>query len=206
MVAVETAPAGVRCRRFRMADLKLLPLFLLLSLGLLLTPLMAVPAAAQQDGADPKLLINRVTAGGYDLAVAGEASNLSLGSAQFSVTVREAATGQSITDARVQIRTRHLLHDETGWATALSVPARPEEYRARMKLEYPGPWQVSVEVDGPLGRAGTDVGSVTVPEPRQYVVGTLVFAGVSVVLLMITGYLVWSIRRSQRRREAANAG
>ena len=189
-----------------MTELKVLPLFLLLSLGLLLTPLMAVPAAAQEDGADPKLLINRVTAGGYDLAVAGEASNLSLGSAQFSVTVREAATGQSITDARVQIRTRHLLEGETGWATALSVPARPEEYRARMKLEYPGPWQVSVEVDGPLGRAGTEVGSVTVPEPRQYVVGTLVFAGVSVALLTITGYLVWSIRRSQRRREAANAG
>ena len=189
-----------------MSKLKLLPIFLLSSLVLLLTLLLAAPVAAQGGGTDPKLLVNRVTAGGYDLAVAGEASNLSLGSAQFSVTVREAASGQSITDARVQIRTRHLLHDETGWATALSVPARPDEYRARMKLEYPGPWQVSVEVDGPLGRVGTEVGSVTVPAPRQYVVGTLVFAGVSVVLLMITGYLVWSIRRSQRRREAANAG
>ena len=190
-----------------MSALKLLPPFLFLALILLLlTPPLTAPAAAQRAGSDPKLLINRVTAGGYDLAVAGEASNLSLGSAQFSVTVRDAATGQPITDARVQIRTRHLLEGETGWATALSVPARPEEYRARMKLEYPGPWQVSVEVDGPQGQVGTEVGSITVPEPRQYVVGTLVFAGVSVVLLFITGYLVWSIRQAQRRREAANAG
>lgn len=183
--------------------------FLLLSLALLpllLPPGAAAPLWAQSDPAEPKLLINRVTTGGYDVAVAGEASNLSLGSAQFSVTLRNAATGQPITDARVEIHTRHLIEEETGWATALSVPARPEEYRARMKLEYPGPWQVSVAVNGPLGRTETAVGPITVPEPRQYVVGTLVFAGVSVILLGITGYVVWDIRQAQRRREAANAG
>ena len=49
---------------FRMAELKLLPIFLLLSLVLLLTLLLAAPVAAQGGGSDPKLLVNRVTAGG----------------------------------------------------------------------------------------------------------------------------------------------
>lgn len=197
---------------FRMATLKSLPIIafaLTLAFALLLLPLPPYGAAilsAQSDPDDPKLLIKRVTTGGYDVAVAGEASNLSLGSAQFSVTLRHAASGQPITDAQVRIHTRHLIEAETGWATALSVPARPEEYRARMKLEYPGPWQVSVAVDGPLGQTETAIGPITVPEPRQYVVGTLVFAGVSVILLFITGYVIWDIRRAQRRREAANAG
>ena len=196
---------------FRMAALKPLPIIafaLTLALALLLALLPAgiAPLSAQSDPDDPKLLIKRVTTGGYDVAVAGEASNLSLGSAQFSVTLRHAASGQPITDAQVRIHTRHLIEEETGWATALSVPARPEEYRARMKLEYPGPWQVSVAVDGPLGPTETAIGPITVPEPRQYVVGTLVFAGVSVILLFITGYVIWDIRRAQRRREAANAG
>ncbi len=167
---------------------------------------LAEPDAPQQDNPELQVIDRRLTVGGYDLTVAGEASTLSLGTARFSVTVLDAATGQPISDARVTIRTEHSEVGEAGWATALNLPERPEIYRARMTLEYPGSWDVSVDIDGPLGRVEAEVGSVSIPVPRQYFVGTLVFAGVTLILLGGAAYMILCIRRAQRRRESANAG
>ena len=193
-----------------MPSLKFLPIILGLTLVVFFAwfagfPSGLSPALAQApDSADaapgPERIDRRLTAGGYDLFVEGEASNLSLGTALFSIAVLNAATGQPIPDARVVIRTAHQGGEE-GWASALSVPERPEIYRAKMKLDNPGVWNVSVDVDGPLGQVEAEVGSVIIPEPRQYLAGTLVFAGMSVILLCGVAYVVWSIRRSQRRRQ-----
>ena len=116
------------------------------------------------------------------------------------------ATGQPVPEARVVIRSRHRATGEEGWATALPVPERPEIYRARLKLETPGPWQMRVDIDGPLGRVDTEVGTVHIPEPRQYWAGSLVFAGMSLMLLAGAAYVAWTIRRAQRRRQVADAG
>ena len=162
--------------------------------------------AEQQDNvAGPVRIDRNVIVGGYELFVEAEASNLSLGTALVSVAVLNAVTGEPVPGAKVSIHTFHTGHGETGWATALPVPERPEIYRARMKLEYPGAWDLSVEVDGPLGRAESRVGTVTIPEPKQYWVGSVVFAGMSLTLLCGAIYVVWSIRRAQKRRETANA-
>ncbi len=184
----------------------LLPLMVLaLLLSAQANAAFAQSAEQQEDIAGPVRIDRNVVAGGYDLFVEAEASNLSLGTALVSVAVLNAVTGEPVPDARVVIHTRHLESSETGWASALPVPERPEIYRARMQLEYPGPWDFSVEVDGSLGRVETRVGSVTIPEPRQYWVGSVVFGGMSVILLMGAAYVVWSIRRAQKRRGAANA-
>ena len=181
-----------------------------LALLLLLWPAAGV-ALAQEAGqpdnlAGPVRIDRGVIAGGYQLYVEAEASKLSLGAAQVSVAVLNAVTGEPVPDARVVIHTRHARTGETGWANALSLTERPEIYRvSRMKLELPGPWELSVAVDGPLGQVETRVGTVTIPEPRQYWVGSVVFAGMSAMLLAGVLYVVWSIRRAQKRREAANA-
>ena len=156
------------------------------------------------DISGPVRIDRKVPVGGYDLFVEAEASSLSLGSALISIAVLNAVTGQPVPDARLVIHTRHVESAETGWASALPLPGHPEIYRARMKLEYPGRWDIHVEVDGPLGRVETRVGTVTIPEPRQYWVGSLVFAGMSVILLCGMAYVIWTIRRTQKRKEAAN--
>ena len=166
---------------------------------------MAQSPGQQDETAGPVRIDRNVVVGGYDLCVEAEASNLSLGTALVSVAVLNAVTREPIPEARVVIHTRHTGHGETGWATALPVPERPEIYRARMKLDFPGLWDMSVEVDGPLGQVETRVGSVTIPEPRQYWVGSVVFGGMSFFLLCGAAYVVWTIRRSIKRREAANA-
>ena len=192
-----------------MACFKALPIFLALAgicilIGSGGDAVQAQGGGQTDDIAGPVRIDRKVSAGGYDLFVEAEASNLSLGTALVSVAVLKSATGQPVPDARVVIHTQHSDSAETGWATALPVPERPEIYRARMKLEYPGRWDISVEVDGPLGRVETQVGTVAIPEPRQYWAGSLVFAGMSVILFCGVAYVVWTIRRAQRRREATN--
>lgn len=159
----------------------------------------------QEDVAGPVRIDRSLVAGNYSLFVEAEASNLSLGTALVSVAVLNAATGEPVPGANVEIHTIHGETSETGWATALPVPERPEIYRARMKLEHPGRWDLSVAVDGPLGREATVVGAVAIPQPKQYWVGSVVFAGMSGILLCGLLYVLWSIRRAQKRREAANA-
>ena len=209
-----------------MAALRFIPVALFLAVAGALLLFAAGPALAQDSGSGansgadaaisddgsqdtapgPERIDRRLAVGGYRLFIEGEASNLSLGTALFSVAVLNDATGEPVSNARVVLRTQHEGNGPAGWATALSIPERPEIYRAKMKLDYPGLWLVSVDVAGPLGRVETEVGTVIIPEPRQYLSGTLVFAGTSVILLLGTAYVVWQIRRTQRRRdEVANA-
>ena len=193
-----------------MPELRCLKPFLSV-LALVAGLLAGIEIASAQDGtggtdiSGPVRIDRNVVAGGYSLFVEAEASNLSLGTALVSVAVLNAVTGEPAPGASVVIHTRHSEHGETGWATALPVPERPEIYRARMKLERPGQWDMSVEIDGPVGRVQTRVGTVTIPQPRQYWVGSVVFAGMSLMLLCGAGYVAWTIRRSMKRREAANA-
>lgn len=193
-----------------MLSARFLSLFLAAwALVLLLSP-GTNPAFAQGNGQNdgivgPVRIDRQVTVGPYSLFVEAEASNLSLGTALISVAVLEDATGEPAPEARVVIHTRHEITGETGWASALGLPEHPEIYRARMKLDEPGPWAVNIEVDGPLGRVETRVGTVTIPEPRQYWVGSVVFGGMSVLLFCGVAYVIWTIRRTQKRREAANA-
>lgn len=168
-------------------------------------PALAQDADQQENLAGPVRIDRHLIAGNYGLFVEAEASNLSLGTALVSVAVLNAETGEPVPGASVEIHTIHDETGETGWATALPVPERPEIYRARMKLEHPGRWDLSVEVDGPLGREATAVGSVGIPQPKQYWVGSVVFAGMSAILLCGLLYVLWTIRRAQKQREAANA-
>ena len=184
----------------------LLPLLALVAAVVVGMESVAAQGGADQDDiAGPVHIDRNVTVGGYDLFVEATASNLSLGTALVSVAVLNAVTREPVPGATVAIHTRHINHGETGWATALPVPERPEIYRARMKLDRPGQWDMNVEVDGPLGQVETRVGTVTIPEPRQYWVGSVVFAGMSLILLSGAGYVAWTIRRAMKRREAANA-
>ncbi len=199
---ITVGKAKVHTFRFLLSSLLLTAL---LVPGLIPGLAQAQGAGAEDDIAGPVRIDRSVVVGGYRLYVEAEASSLSLGSALVSIAVLNALTEEPIPDAAVIIHTRHQESGETGWARALEVPDHPEIYRSRMKLELPGQWDLSVEVDGPLGRVETTPGTLTIPEPRQYWVGSLVFAGVSVILFCGVGYAVWTIRRTQSRRETANA-
>ena len=162
---------------------------------------LAGPIQAQESGTKQV----QVRAGPYDITVVAALSHLSLGQARFFITVLDATTGRPVTDARVVVRPQHSLDDTQGWATALYVPDPPEHYEARVRLDAPGTWRVAVEVTSSLGREEIVAPTLEVPPMRSYTAGSLVFAGVFLLLLLGAGYLWWNVRRLQRRRAVGAA-
>ena len=151
---------------------------------------------AQQGGAEPPLK----NAGPYEIGVQMVRSDLAVGFAQVAVVVLDGATGQPVPDARVVLRTRHAESGDEGRANALNSPGTPARYQARLSLDSPGAWLVSVEVDSSLGKIALEIGSLEVPAPSRFSSGSIVFAGVFGVLILGGLYLWWSTRGLRRQR------
>ena len=100
--------------------------------------------------------------GPYDIKVALVQSSLSLGTTLVAIFVVEEATGESIPDVRVLLRTRHEDEDTEGRATAHNTPQEPERYDAQMTLDAPGSWLMTVEVTSALGTVAVEVPPLTV--------------------------------------------
>ena len=171
---------------------------------LLLVVMGGLPAGPIQAQENPTQQV-QVRAGPYDITAVVALSNISLGQARFFITVLDATTGSPVTDARVVVRPKHILDDTQGWATALFVPDPPEHYEARVRLDAPGTWRVTVEVTSSLGSEEIVAPTLEVPPMRSYTAGSLVFVGVFLLLLLGAGYLWWSVRRLQRGRLAMGA-
>jgi hypothetical protein len=166
--------------------------------ALLAATLVAQPssAAAQETGA----LHFQTTASGYEISVEESTSDLSVGLVKVVVTLRDAATGEVIDDARVVVRREHETSDEKGSAQALNAPVSPELYQARFSLLTPGTWRMWVEVDGRLGRVEVEILPLEIPVIRSYSSGSFVFIGVFLVIALGASYLWWSSRRALRQR------
>ena len=170
----------------------------LLLLAVVMAGLPAGPVQAQAQESGTKEV--QVRAGPYDINVVSALSNLSLGQARFFITILDVTTGKPVTDARVLVRLKGNLNDTQGWATALYVPGEPDHYEARIVLDAPGTWKVSVEVTSSLGNEEIVASTLEIPTTRSYTSGSIVFAGVFVLLLLGAGYVWWSARRAQRQR------
>ena len=142
------------------------------------------------------------TAGPYDIAVLTERSNLSVGRARFIITVGGRASGEPVTGAEILIHIKHQADGTEGWAAAFSVPKFPGTYHAQARFDSPGFYLVSIEVQGPLGDGVVLLEPLHVPDLRGYSSGSLVFVGLTLVLLAGAAYIWWSAARNKKRREA----
>ena len=172
-------------------------------LALLLLAVMVGPPASPVQAQESGTKEVQVRAGPYDINVVASLSNLSLGQARFFITVLDITNGEPVNDARVVVRLKHSVNDTQGWATALYVPDLPEHYEARVSLDAPGIWRVAVEVTSSRGSEEIAAPTLEVPAMRSYTAGSIVFAGVFVLLLLGAGYVIWSVRRLQRQRLGA---
>ena len=143
------------------------------------------------------------TVGPYEIGIDTVLSAEGFGDIHYAVTVLDAATKQPVPGARVLIRTSSDSDSTDGWAHALNTPQTPELYKATLQMEDPGTWDIKVEVSSDLGDIVVELPPVEVREQRGSRAGELVFVGVLVVLALGGLYLSWSIRREQRRRDAA---
>ena len=155
-----------------------------------------LPALAQ--GTAP--LPEPVTAGPYSLRVERTQSNLTIGFVQFSVFITEADGGEPVNDAQVILISRHIEEDNDGWSVAVNTPQRPERYDARMNLESTGEWEIRARVQSDLGLAEAVIDHITVPTVSLRSSGSFVFFGAFGLILLGVVYLIWSVRRNNRKR------
>ena len=186
---------GIIANRFGVA--------MLIALALALAALVALPnpALAQEIiGLDTQQRVD-VPAGPYTVIV--EAKPLpSLQAAQFFITVADAASGAPAGDVKVRVLASRQGAEEHGYALATKVDT-PGVFTATLIIETPGIWETDLEIESPAGDTYLTEGfDFEVIAPRSSWQAGGVFIGVAVVLLAGGAYVVWQIRRAQRRRAA----
>lgn len=162
----------------------------------------ARPALAQGPPPQPE----PVTAGPYALRVERTQSNLTIGFVQFSLYLTEAASGRAVPDAQVILISRHIEEENDGWSVAVNTPQRPERYDARMNLEATGEWEIRARVQSDLGLAEAVIDQITVPTVALRSSGSFVFFGAFALILGGVVYLIWSVRRNNRKRRLLQSG
>ena len=171
----------------------------LIVLGLLGVGIAIPTTALAQDIIGPGTQQVKTITGPY--TVVAEAKPLpSLLAASIIIQVSDTASGERVEDVRVTVFASLSGSDETGWAHAIS-PNAPGVYSATVELKTPGIWDTSLEIESPDGTPYPAEGFVfeVVPTTTNPEAG-YVFIGVAVVLAVGAAYLVWRVRRNQRRR------
>ncbi len=159
------------------------------------------PAHAQQTGARPY----HVEAGPFMIVIFSNPSGLSLGTIDYIITLAEPVTAQPITDARVLIKAVPAEGGQQGVAIALNRPADPGTYSAKVELDQPGVWRMSIDISNPQGHVEIEAPSQVVPHPRQSTAGGLVFVGAFVFIALGALYVTWTVRRTQKNKESSGA-
>ena len=169
------------------------------ALGLfLLTITSANPAVFAQERGVGGVEIKR-NAGPYEIFIAEDVSKLAVGVVIVTVSLRDASTGEGVPGALVTIRTRHARTGEEGYALAVNYVSLTS-YEAQVKLSTPGTWEITVDVESPLGNVSVEGLPVNIQTVRGLTSGSFVFVGVSALLILGVGYVWWSARREKRRR------
>ena len=159
------------------------------------------PAQAQQTGARPY----RAEAGPFKIAVFSKPSSLSLGTIDYIITLVDPVTFQPVTDARVLIKAVPAEGGQKGAAIALNTPDNPGSYTARVELDGPGVWRMSIDISNRQGHVEIEAPSQVVPHPRQSTAGGLVFVGAFIFIALGALYVTWTVRRTQKNRESSGA-
>jgi len=178
----------------------------LVSAGVLAASIAAVSPVLAQEPPDsrPDGLFREVI-GPYEIGVLSLPSGLSLGQVTFIVFVVETPSGKPIADANVVIRVSHGVSGTNGFGLAVHTSDIPEQYNATMNMDNPGTWTAMVEVSSTLGKVEVEIPPVIVPAQRQRIAGSIVFLGMSGVILLGAAYVIWTMRRALKKRSTIDA-
>ena len=179
---------------------------LLLALVMALGTALISPAFAQESPESRPDGLFREVIGPYEIGVLSLPSSLSLGLVTFIVFVVETPSGKPVPDATVVMRVKHNQAGTEGYGLAVHTSDIPEQYNATMNMDLSGEWTATVEVTSALGKVELELPPVVVPAQRQRLAGSIVFLGMSGVILLGTAYVIWTMRQAQKRRSATDAG
>ena len=155
--------------------------------------------SAQTEGEPRELFRGR--SGPYEVIVGIRPNEPLVGTIHFLVTALDALTRETVADARVLI----VAIDEDGvpvyQSLAVNTLASPELYEANITFSEPGRWKLRVDVQSErMGKASFDVPLEVRPAPVSASrSGSILFAGVLVVIVSGTVYVWYTARRSRRQ-------
>ena len=143
----------------------------------------------------------QTVSGPYEIMVGILPSPPVQGFTHLTVTVADTNTGQPVTDAQVLAFFQHEEEGRQRQAQLFNSDASPEYYDRSLDLSRAGLWFVTVEVSNALGQTSVDFRLEVEGQP-QSLAGRLVWGVMTGVVLLGAAYVVWSIRRTGRRRRS----
>jgi hypothetical protein len=127
-----------------------------------------------------------------------------VGTSRFAVRIRDAATGEDITDAKVTLLGAPAEHGEAQYTLVLNSPVDPIFYLSQLDLETEGLWALEVGVETELG-TGTTVMTVQVDSRGRDGTGngwgTALFSLISLSFVAGIGWVWYSSKKALKRRD-----
>lgn len=153
---------------------------------------------------DKPLQLHRGPAGPYEIIITIQPHKPRVGTVHFGVTIFDPATQELVEDARVSIVASNPDVRRPVMTPALNDPATPIHYKGNIIFRNAGQWSLLTKIE-------TDEhGEVTATTPLYIAEaatvpsfeGRLILALVTMALGGGTAWVVFSIRRAQRARDA----
>ncbi len=165
---------------------------------------------AQSEEESPRQVIVNSVAGDYEIVVAVTGARSVVGPQRLVITVRDVATREWVTDARVSIFGTPPDGGRRLYSPALNSPADLTKYISQIPLNDEGAWVIDVEVTVAGNLVATE--GVLEVEPRvrgsgaSVPYGTAVLGLIVVAFLAGAGWLVLQSRKAMKARRLAEAG
>ena len=154
---------------------------------------------------DAPLQLHRGPAGPYEVIITIQPHKPKVGTVHFGVTILDPETQSLVEDARVRIVAYPPNPDDRALQTpALNDPATPIHYKGNIIFRSAGQWNLIAEIQT------AEHGEVTASTPINIaeaaatpgVEGLFMLALVTLALGGGAAYVIFSIRRAQRQRDA----
>ena len=164
---------------------------------------------AQTDEEFPRQVIINEVAGGYEIVVVVTGARSVVGPQRLVITVRDAATREWVTDARVSIFGTPPDGGRKLYSPALNSPVDLTAYISQIPLNDEGAWVIDVEVTVAGSLVATE--GVLEVEPRVRGSGASVPYGTAVLVLIVVaflggaGWLVLQSRKAMKARRLAES-
>ncbi len=179
-------------------------IYRLMALALMSVFIMGQTPTPTQSVFDAPLQLHRGPAGPYEVVITVQPHKPRVGTVHIAVTVLDPAKRIAVEDAKVLIVAYNPKGEPTYQSPALNDPATPIHYKGNIIFRSPGQWELLVKIE-------TDEhGEVTATTPLNIadaasnpgIEGLIVLALVTLALGGGTAYVIYSIRRQQRRNTA----
>ena len=154
---------------------------------------------------DAPLQLYKGPAEPYEVIVTVQPQRPKVGTVHFAVTVLDPGTQTLVEDARVLIVAYNPDGEPTYQSPALNDPATPIHYLGNIIFRDAGQWSLVVKIETAEHGETQAVTPIHIAPAASApgFEGVFVLAVVAAALFGGTAYVAWSIRRSQRARDAA---